>query len=86
MTTAAPTAALPYFNGAVAQHCSLVISVGTTMVPAVNSAAVANPHQQFLIVGATSGTSNVSSLPALATKDTTAEVKAFVMKLQSTGH
>lgn len=86
LTVVAPAAAQPYFNGAIAQHCGLVVSVGTAMAPAVEAAAAANPHQHFLLVGAPSTKPNIDSLPASATKDTAAEVKTFVMKLRPPGH
>jgi basic membrane lipoprotein Med (substrate-binding protein (PBP1-ABC) superfamily) len=83
LTVVAPAAAQPYFNGAIAQHCGLVVSVGTAMAPAVEAAAAANPHQHFLLVGAPSTRPNIASLTVPATKDTAAEVTTYVMRHRS---
>ncbi|MFD8721414.1 hypothetical protein ACFV2H_26365 [Streptomyces sp. NPDC059629] len=57
-------AALPYFNGAVQHHCELIVTVGTGMKPATEAAARANPHQEFVIVGATSARPHISAIAA----------------------
>ncbi|MEU9406989.1 hypothetical protein AB0E08_15080 [Streptomyces sp. NPDC048281] len=59
-------AALPYFNGAVQHHCELIVTVGTGMKPATEAAARANPHQQFVIIGATSAHPRVAAIAAPA--------------------
>ncbi|MFJ9559155.1 hypothetical protein ACIRQQ_03820 [Streptomyces fuscichromogenes] len=59
-------AALPYFNGAVQHHCELIVTVGTGMKPATEAAARANPHQQFVIIGATSAHPHISAIAAPA--------------------
>ncbi|MER6081002.1 hypothetical protein [Streptomyces sp. NPDC001833] len=64
-------AALPYFNGAVQHHCGLIVTVGTGMRPATEAAARANPHQEFVIIGAASARPHISAIaaPADAGKD-----------------
>jgi basic membrane lipoprotein Med (substrate-binding protein (PBP1-ABC) superfamily) len=57
-------AALPYFNGAVQHHCELIVTVGTGMKPATEAAARANPHQEFVIIGATSARPHVAAIAA----------------------
>ncbi|WP_406441880.1 hypothetical protein OHB00_38370 [Streptomyces sp. NBC_00631] len=57
-------AALPYINGAVQHHCGLIVTVGAGMRPATEAAARANPHQEFVIVGATSARPHVSAIAA----------------------
>ncbi|WP_405864473.1 hypothetical protein OG407_38580 [Streptomyces sp. NBC_01515] len=57
-------AALPYFNGAVQHHCELIVTVGTGMKPATEAAARANPHQEFVIIGATSARPRISAITA----------------------
>ncbi|MEU9242228.1 hypothetical protein [Streptomyces sp. NPDC048385] len=57
-------AALPYFNGAVQHHCELIVTVGTGMRPATEAAARANPHQEFVIVGAGSARPHISAITA----------------------
>jgi basic membrane lipoprotein Med (substrate-binding protein (PBP1-ABC) superfamily) len=61
--TSDPTAALPYFNGAVQQHCGVIISVGTAIKPAVEKAAAANSGQRFILVGALSPRANITGIP-----------------------
>ena len=75
--------ALPYFNGAVQQHCGLIVSVGAAMSPAVNAAAAAaaNSGQKFLIVGAASNRGNVTGMPVLTAGATTAKVYSTVMDM-----
>lgn len=53
-------AALPYVNGAVQHRCRLIFAVGTGMRAATEAAAKANPHQRFVLVGATSSRPGVS--------------------------
>jgi basic membrane lipoprotein Med (substrate-binding protein (PBP1-ABC) superfamily) len=79
-----PKAALPYFNGAVQQHCALIISVGNTMEPAVASAAAADENQRFVVVGATGSEPNMSrpnitAIPQAASDSVTSAVYARVM-------
>ncbi|MET8624591.1 hypothetical protein ABZW30_12680 [Kitasatospora sp. NPDC004669] len=42
--------ALPYLSGLSAQHCDLVVSIGTTFGQALETAAKANPHTRFVAV------------------------------------
>lgn len=73
-----PAAALPYFNGAVQQRCALIVSVGQTMEPAVQSAAAADQSAHFLVVGvaATAQSAprpNVSEIPQAAADAVTSD-------------
>ena len=54
-----PDTALPYFNGAVEQHCGIIVSVGSLMKTATESAAAKNPGQRFMLVGVSSARTNV---------------------------
>lgn len=73
-------AALPYFNGAVQHHCELIVTVGTGMKPATEAAARANPHQEFVIIGATSTRPHISAIaaPSDPGKELTRKVSAFI--------
>ncbi|WP_329262460.1 hypothetical protein OG223_45460 [Streptomyces sp. NBC_01478] len=78
-------AALPYFNGAVQHHCELIVTVGTGMKPATEAAARANPHQNFVIIGATSARPHIAAIAApddpakeQAGKELAKKVSAFI--------
>ncbi|MFE4963398.1 hypothetical protein [Streptomyces sp. NPDC056660] len=77
--------ALPYFNGAVQHHCELIVTVGTGMKAATEAAAHANPHQEFVIIGATSARPHISAIAAPdnpgkeeAGKELAEKVSAFI--------
>ncbi|MEV5952391.1 hypothetical protein AB0M11_01200 [Streptomyces sp. NPDC051987] len=78
-------AALPYFNGAVQHHCRLIVTVGTGMRPATEAAARANPHQEFVIIGAAPARPHIAAIAApddpgkdQAEEDLADKVSAFI--------
>ncbi|MDV7219128.1 hypothetical protein [Streptomyces prunicolor] len=75
-------AALPYINGAVQQHCGLIIAVGTGMKPATEAAATANPHQRFALVGGASSHPRIASVAATDdSKGLSAKVESLIARL-----
>lgn len=74
-------AAAPYFNGAVQQHCGLVVAVGSGLSAAVDTAAAANAHQQYLLVGGASTRANVRTIAAQPASSITSATYSLVMSL-----
>lgn len=66
-----PEAAAPYLNGAVQQHCGLIVAVGGGMASAIDHSATSNGHQEFLLVGGSATLSNVRTIPAAAPANVT---------------
>jgi basic membrane lipoprotein Med (substrate-binding protein (PBP1-ABC) superfamily) len=61
--TATTPTALPYINSLVQRHCGLIISAGTDLHDAVDTAAQHNPHQRFINIGPPIQQPNVQNLP-----------------------
>lgn len=75
------TAAAPYLNGAVLQHCGLIVVVGGGMEWAIDRSATSNAHQEFLLVGGSSTRSNVRAIAAGTPVDITNSTYSLVMGL-----
>lgn len=78
-----PAATAPYFNGAVQQHCALIVAVGGDVAAAVDSAASSDARQQFLLVGAASTRPNVRTIPSGTASMVTNS--AYPLVMQSAG-
>ena len=76
-----PEAAAPYLNGAVEQHCGLIVAVGGGMASAVDHSATSNTHQEFLLVGGSSTRSNVRTIAAASPANVTSATYSLVMSM-----
>jgi basic membrane lipoprotein Med (substrate-binding protein (PBP1-ABC) superfamily) len=79
LTSPDPRQALPYFNGAVQQHCGIIVAVGAAMKPATENAAAENTGQHFILVGATSSHTNIVTVTASDADGVSDAVYADVM-------
>jgi basic membrane lipoprotein Med (substrate-binding protein (PBP1-ABC) superfamily) len=76
-----PAAAAPYINGAVLQHCGLIVAIGGRMESAISHSATSNAHQEFLLVGGSSTQSNVRTITAATPANVTSSTYSLVMGL-----
>lgn len=78
VTTAA---AAPYINGAVQEHCGLIVAAGGDVAAAIRSSATADTHQEFLLVGGESTQRNVRTIPAGTPSTITSSTYSLVADL-----
>jgi hypothetical protein len=78
--TSAPDAS-PYFNGALQQHCGLIVSVGPDLTTAVDRSAATHRSQQYLLVGGTSSRGNVHTIGLGDPSVITSQTYSMVMSL-----
>lgn len=73
--------AAPYLNGAVQQHCGLIVAVGGDMASAIDRSATSDTHQEFLLVGGSSTRANVRTIAAADPAKVTSATYSLVMGL-----
>lgn len=73
--------ASPYFNGALQQHCGLIVSVGPDLATAVDASAATHRSQQYLLVGGSSSRSNVHTIGLGDPTAITSQTYSMVMSL-----
>ncbi|MFE3875764.1 hypothetical protein ACFXPX_15375 [Kitasatospora sp. NPDC059146] len=79
--------ALPYLSGLSAQHCDLVVSIGPTFAQALNAAAKASPHTQFVAVAA-GGQPAPEGVATVTGSDNeiATEIRGRALNLAASGH
>ncbi len=76
--SAATAVALPYVNGAVSQHCRVVIAVGAPLAAALDAAARDQQQTRFVLVGAQSTDSSVVSVTGLSGEQLTSRIASLL--------